>query len=51
MTCFQRGFFVLTLWVLSSLTLKHVQVSALALFQRDLFDGMTVQPGGSHQLE
>ena len=45
MTCFQRGRFVLTLWVLSSLPLKYVKVRALALFQRDLFDG---QRKGQH---
>ena len=31
--------------VLSSLTLKHVKVSSLTLFQRDLFDG---QRKGQH---
>ena len=45
MTCFQRGSFVLTLWALSLVTLKHVKVRALALFQRDLFDG---QRKGQH---
>ena len=52
MICFQRGFFILILWVLSSLTLKHLTVKhvkvsalALALFQRDLFDG---QRKGQH---
>ena len=46
------AFFILILWLLSSVTLKHlalkhVKVSALALalFQRDLFDG---QRKGQH---